>query len=697
MKLGSKIATPLDDLDNIILPGLREYRTEADATLEASKPLDDEECSVFWEDVRKEVSSRKQVHGAAHMNRIERELIERFGAFKNILTHPHSRQAAGCLGNIMTTRFIGDPILPTHTCIVLLFMAYQGKMPARSFVFLACFLFAVHPLLVVLGLFLLQIIHRRKYELQGPTRRPCDERLIDVLIYGGGLKGLYAGALLARAGCRVVVLVPHAKCDGGATVCPEGSPCEFMLDRCEIGQIARYEALLSPCLHPSKPIVFEPVGSAQVGWVHGVVVAGDRSHPIPLRSGAEAWADDLSRALGAERCCIAALLQQATVVFLDMFPFVLARLPRDASLLRFFTSADPQNTMATFNAASSTTFSEASRQITSAARQTPMPHAFKWACATICLLREEYVLPQQVSFAAWSTSIIHGIDGYHVPKGGVSLLCASLETTIRSCGGKVLTSTIISEVKIARDHKKSVVVTAASIELDRKSRTYLARKVLFAVDAFDCFRILKTANIPIQDTQCPKLFPTRNPASFDSALPIMHTLIAFKGTCKDLDVPNAVPIFLRKGASTASVGTLDCLDWKTITLHDAPKSIVACVVEGPVAPGWKNALVPDSTDQQRALYFKDILYRLAQLFPKTEGKVLHISTLGPKPRDFSRSAARRLDTVIHSLENIFFALDDFDLSNAAGSIIAAYVAAHTILGYRRGDLSHLRHILVDPD
>jgi len=90
MKLGSKIATPLDDLDNIILPGLREYPTEADATLEASKPLDDEECSEFWEDVRKEVSSRKQMHGAAHMNRIERELIERFGAFKNILTHPHS-------------------------------------------------------------------------------------------------------------------------------------------------------------------------------------------------------------------------------------------------------------------------------------------------------------------------------------------------------------------------------------------------------------------------------------------------------------------------------------------------------------------------------------------------------------------------------------------------------------------------------
>lgn len=692
MKLGSKVGTPLDDLDDIILPGLQEYQTDADALPRESKPLSEEECSVFWEDVRKEVSSRKQVHGAAHMNRIERELVERFGAFKNILTHPYSRLVARCLGTIMRTRFVSDPILPTHTCIVLLFMAYQGKMPTRRLFLLACFLFAVHPLLVVLGLILLQNVYRQKYELQGPTHRLRDECLVDVLIYGGGLKGLYAGALLVRAGCRVIVLVPHTKCDGGSTVCPEGSPCEFVLDRCEIGQIARYEALLLPCLHPSKPIVFEPVGSAQAGWAHGVVVAGDINHPIPLRSGAQAWADDLSRALGAERCCLVALLQQAAAVFLDMFPFVSARLPKDASLLRFHTLTDHKNTMATFEVASSMTFSEAARQITSAARQTPMPHAFKWACATICLLREEYVLPEQVSFAAWSTSIIHGIDGYHVPKGGISLLCASLETTIKSCGGEVRTSTIIHDVETICDHEKSVLVTT-SIGPERTSGTYLAQKVLFAVDAFDCFRILKAANMPIQDIQRSRLFPSRRPGSFDSVLPILRTLIAFKGTCKDLDVPQAVPTFLRKGCNPTNLGTFDGLDWKTITFHDAPKAIVACVVEGPVASCWKGTMGQDSSGQPREPYFKDILHRLAYFFPKTEGKVIHISTLGPTPRDFSCFKARHLETTIHNLDNIFFAQDDLALSKAAGSVIAAYVAAHAVLGYRRRDLSRLRDIL----
>ena len=78
---------------------------------------------------------------------------------------------------------------------------------------------------------------------------------IDAVVYGGGLRGLYTAALLARAGGKVTVLIPQSRCEGGATACLDGAPCDFILDRCEFGQVSRYETLLSVCLHASKPVI----------------------------------------------------------------------------------------------------------------------------------------------------------------------------------------------------------------------------------------------------------------------------------------------------------------------------------------------------------------------------------------------------------------------------------------------------------
>lgn len=42
-----------------------------------------------------------------------------------------------------------------------------------------------------------------------------------------------------------------------------------------------------------------------------------------------------------------------------------------------------------------------------------------------------------------------------------------------------------------------------------------------------------------------------------------------------------------------------------------------------------------------------------------------------------------LGPVINGLSDIFLALDDFAVSNSAGSVIAGYLAAHAALGYTR--------------
>ena len=64
-----------------------------------------------------------------------------------------------CTESVLKDQLIGDPILPQHTCLVLLFMAYRGKMPIIKFVLLACLLFAVHPVLILTGLVMLQCLH----------------------------------------------------------------------------------------------------------------------------------------------------------------------------------------------------------------------------------------------------------------------------------------------------------------------------------------------------------------------------------------------------------------------------------------------------------------------------------------------------------------------------------------------------------
>ena len=168
----------------------------------------------------------------------------------------------------------------------------------------------------------------------------------------------------------------------------------------------------------------------------------------------------------------------------------------------------------------------------------------------------------------------------------------------------------------------------------------------------------------------------------------MRTLIAFPGTCKDLDAPKDLPIFWRKQSATCNDPKV--LDCKTITLRDSPNGVASCVVEGPVSSLWVYAFGGNdtATDTRNRLH-NDILSTIAHLFPLTRGRALYINTLAPSPRGFSHTPARylvgkdALGPVINGLSDIFLALDDFAVSNSAGSVIAGYLAAHTALGYTR--------------
>ena len=250
MKLGQRRASPLNDLEKVVLPVRETYHSDDEVAAAMAQPLDEEEATIFWEDLRKESSSRRSVYGAARANRIERELEERFGRFAGVATHPWSRAAAAAVEDAASTRLVGDPVLPVHTSVILLFMAWRGGMPAVPFVLLSCLLFAAHPVLVAAGAVAAYAALARPRK---PKRRPA--AAAPIIVVGGGPRGLYCAALLAKSGHAVEVLVPEAAADGGSTVEPDGAPCAFCVDPFELGQAARYARLLKPVL--ARPVALD--------------------------------------------------------------------------------------------------------------------------------------------------------------------------------------------------------------------------------------------------------------------------------------------------------------------------------------------------------------------------------------------------------------------------------------------------------
>ena len=609
---------------------------------------------------------------------------------------------------MMKIQLIGDPILPSHTCMVLLFMAYQGKMPGIKFTLLACLLFAVHPVLVFVGLVLLFILRAPGARVVLKSAKSSPQ--LDMLVYGGGIKGLFTGALLARAGCRVTVLVPQPKSDGGAISRPVGAPCDFVLDRCEFGQVSRYSALLSPCIHATKPLAFEPVGNVRTGWAHGVVVADDLCHPLLLRRGIRAWIDDLSRAFGANRGILMVTIGQAAIVFRELFSFLSAKLPETASNFTEFSWRNIDCAGGAYAAAAGMTVSEAANRIvraTHATKTAPVPEPLPLICAISALFREENLLPDHMSFAAWSTSVMHGIHGYHVPKGGTPYLCASLEATIQEYGGRIRTNTVVGAVETLNSEEK-VFVSVPPVGVDSKSRIFAANKVVLAVDAFESLLLAREAAkhaMLLQQQQQDNIGSSSSCGSTELKLvraqQIVRTLVAFRGTCRDLDAPHAVPVFWRK-CMRVSVACKDpgIIEWKTVTLRDVPNEIVSCVVEGPVPPSLISNCSRGVHIDHATEYHQHVLGHIAKLFPKTAGKEVYVASLEPFSRGFSHNPARYaggpggLSPTVNGLDNVILAFDEFTMSNCAGSVLAAYLAAHAALGYAKNDLHQLHRDLL---
>jgi len=236
----------------------------------------------------------------------------------------------------------------------------------------------------------------------------------------------------------------------------------------------------------------------------------------------------------------------------------------------------------------------------------------------------------------------------------------------------------VQRLRFVQGSKPSPGIAITTTGADGIVGTLCATKVVLGTNSSECLHLLHDAR---ENANSTSRGSNSAPVNLDQpqAQLILRTLIAFSGTCEDLDAPRAIPIFWRKHTCLHTLSN-DDLDCKTVTFRDAPNSVVACVVESPISSKkW------ELDEKERTRFHIDLLNDIAGLFPKTKGMAQFVTSLSPSQRTLSQIPARystgwpAFKSAAIETDGIYLAFDDFALSNAAGSVIAGYLAAHAVL------------------
>jgi hypothetical protein len=273
----------------------------------------------------------------ARANRIDRELFEEYGMFKDYILHPVTQSVLSLWERYVNPSPTVEPEIPLPTSIIVLVMLHK-RIPTQAFYICAAFLFNANPLyvsiFVVLHLFFKwatapqppeiepgvkiterddaipfpEYLNMRMRDVSGksdtqssyiaamtpsePGKKQYEE--YDHVVLGAGLDALFVSAALARAGYRVCVLEPK----GAAPTCvqPPGAPCAAPLHNCSVGSARRIQTGLDALQYTtdSTPIpsstqssdasgrvLLRPIGSSADGYMHTVLCIAAETHGGP--------------------------------------------------------------------------------------------------------------------------------------------------------------------------------------------------------------------------------------------------------------------------------------------------------------------------------------------------------------------------------------------------------------------------------
>lgn len=167
----------------------------------------------------------------AHRRKIDREVFEKYGYFKEIILNPNFQQLKSSYdeyaSQVDVNIFLGEPILPLSTSIILLFLIY-GKVDTNILFFFSAFLFNINPLYVSLIVLVLCFSFKKrttpKLYKNGKDKKdqkrkenssnvPSDANVLeeyDHILIGNSVSTLYCAAILAKNGHRCCILQPNS-------------------------------------------------------------------------------------------------------------------------------------------------------------------------------------------------------------------------------------------------------------------------------------------------------------------------------------------------------------------------------------------------------------------------------------------------------------------------------------------------------
>jgi hypothetical protein len=445
-----------------------------------------------------------KVHARAA--RFERVMDERYGRLRPLLKqYPELETFARGIQRKYATGYFspfrqGKPPIPKSTAVILLFMVQRGNFRWEVTVLAVLFfLVGLQPwalvVLVAGGRALMENRKRRPikpmkrhipatapyYAIEvdddeavdeekerqhkiDKLKRPVgvklgadeviDSSLYDTIILGSGPSALYTGALLSRAGRKVLVLSSKEDASGCYTLEGSGVPeasgsVPFDVESSNVSKCSRQQALLAPALCSSTDyqggIRFAKIGSEADGYAFEILsVPGMGSE-----GGAKDGVPFVLRAGG-----IQTLVEDAALYLGDGWPGVN---PGDfgsstsavyagicealnSTSNQFYTSKLLDDNVN--NIRSATSYQEASIRYASMFLDKAFPlNAHLRSLFAAIGMKSENLRPSETSMAAHVTNVCSALsgEGMYYPIGGPRAICHALASVIEENGGRVLT------------------------------------------------------------------------------------------------------------------------------------------------------------------------------------------------------------------------------------------------------------------
>ncbi|KAL7494264.1 hypothetical protein ACHAWT_002986 [Skeletonema menzelii] len=457
----------------------------------------------------------------ANAAKFERLLDEKYGRFRPFIeSHPNVEifiknvQRKYAMGAFSPFRKSGPPVGKT-TSIMLLFMMHRNGVRMDALLLAATFfLVGLQPWalvgLVIIGKW--EMDRRKRKRIGGMSKKiatveayyasalgdddnlseeeeikakyalldtpvgtkfnPADLSLrdeeYDVIVLGSGPDTLYVGALLARAGKKLVVLSPSDDVSGCVTMGDKnssvlGKNIPFDVHGMNVTQLSRQQELLAPALCTSTDtqggIRFSRIGSNLDGYAHSIL-------SVPGLGTDNTSAECIPVVLNATGS-LASLAEYCSTCLGDGFPGVDldGKDNGNSNSLSYLKACNQINAGSAdyylsklYSAKESNSYQEASIRTASTFlnKCLPLNTHVRSLMAAIGMMNEN-LCPDKTSMAAHVTNIcaMTSEEGLSYPVGGPRAICHALTSVIEQCGGRVVAGVSLQELLFEKlDEKK---------------------------------------------------------------------------------------------------------------------------------------------------------------------------------------------------------------------------------------------------